>query len=129
MSPEHKEALAKGRTLGRSVKAYLDALENNRPKRGRKRTNESITARLQSLEQLITSADPIKRIALIQERIDLQSELENMAERVDLTELEAGFVANAKEYSESKGIGYHAWRELGVSAPVLKRAGISRSAS
>ncbi|MDQ1502388.1 MAG: hypothetical protein QOD57_115, partial [Actinomycetota bacterium] len=37
MSDEHKQALAEGRDQGRGVRLYLEALEKNRPKRGRKR--------------------------------------------------------------------------------------------
>jgi len=47
----------------------------------------------------------------------------------DLAALEADFVQVAASYSARKGISYTAWRELGVSADVLKRAGISRRAS
>jgi hypothetical protein len=36
-------------------------------------------------------------------------------------------VKAASAYSARKGISYAAWRELGVEAAVLKRAGISRS--
>jgi hypothetical protein len=44
--------------------------------------------------------------------------------------LEDGFVEHARSYGERKGISYAAWREIGVSAAVLKRAGIySRSAA
>ncbi len=42
MSAEHKAALAKGREEGRAVRRYLEALEEQRPRRGRKRTPESI---------------------------------------------------------------------------------------
>ena len=35
----------------------------------------------------------------------------------------------AKAYSQRKGIEYASWRELGVSAEVLKRAGVSRGAA
>ena len=45
----------------------------------------------------------------------------------EIGELEAGFVAVAKLYSERKGLTYAAWREAGVDARVLKQAGISRS--
>ena len=38
------------------------------------------------------------------------------------------FVDAAAEYSERKGITYSAWRELGVPAAVLKRAGVKRDA-
>ena len=39
--------------------------------------------------------------------------------------LRAVFAECARAYGERKGISYAAWREIGVSAPVLKRAGIS----
>ena len=45
----------------------------------------------------------------------------------DIGELEAGFVAVAKSYSERKGLTYSAWREAGVDARVLKQAGINCS--
>ncbi len=127
MSDEHKAALAAGRAMGRSVKRYLEALESNRPKRGRKRTKDSITARLEAIEEALTTADAVKRVNLIQERLDLQDELASMEQVVDISELEDAFVEVAKAYSESKGLSYTAWREAGVPADVLRRAGISRS--
>lgn len=127
MSAEHKAALAQGRTQGRAVRVYLEALAANRPKRGRKRTPDSIKARLDRIENELSDADPLRRLQLVQERIDLQHELEASAEKVDLGALESDFVATAKGYSERKGISYAAWREAGVSAATLKAAGISRS--
>ena len=47
---------------------------------------------------------------------------------MDLSGLEADFVAVAKEYSQRKGISYAAWREVGVEPAVLKKAGVTRSA-
>ncbi len=127
MSDDHKAALAEGRALGRSVKSYLAALEANRPKRGRKRTVESIGARLETIEMLLAGAETVTKVALIQERMDLTEELAGMQVTTDISDLEDAFVSAAKDYSESKGISYAAWREAGVSAAVLKRAGISRS--
>ena len=46
MSETHKEALAEGRNHARVVGSYLDALEANKPKRGRKRTPDSVKKRL-----------------------------------------------------------------------------------
>jgi len=128
MSDEHKAALAAGRSMGRSVKVYLEALDANRPKRGRKRTPDSIKKRLDTIDAQLVAADPVKRLLLVQERIDLLQEIEAMTGAVDLTAVESDFVAVARDYSMSKGISYAAWREIGVSAVVLKRAGISRSA-
>jgi hypothetical protein len=127
MSAEHKAALAEGRNQGRSVRRYLEALDRHRPKRGRKRTSDSIKKRLERIELELPEADQLKRLQLIQERIDLSAELEILDTNVDLTGLEEEFVKAAAAYSGRKGISYAAWRELGVEAAVLKRAGISRS--
>lgn len=127
MSDEHKAALAEGRNQGRAVRRYLEALEAHKPRRGRKRTPESIQKRLRKIESELENADALKRLQLIQERLDLTAELETAEAKVDLSELEQGFVDAAAAYSARKGISYAAWRELGVDAAVLKRAGISRS--
>ena len=42
--------------------------------------------------------------------------------------LEEDFVQAAKNYGDRKGISYAAWREAGVDAGVLRRAGIRRGA-
>lgn len=128
MSSEHKAALAKGRALGKSVRDYLEALDQNRPKRGRKRTADSVKKRLEAIEASLPGATAIKRLELVQERRDLTVELATMGTFVDLSGLEKGFVRDAKAYSDSKGITYASWREVGVPADVLKKAGISRSA-
>lgn len=127
MSAEHKAALATGRVESRAVKAYLEALEDNRPKRGRRRTPDSIQRRLDTIDAAIPTADPVNRLALIQERNDLTAELDNISDTTDMSELETAFTKVAKAYSERKGIGYAAWREVGVPASVLKEAGITRA--
>ena len=128
MTDEHKAALALGREQGRAVRAYLEALEANKPKRGRKRTPESVAKRLEAVEVQIPDADPVKRLQLVQERLDLRAELETKEDTVDLAGLEADFVGAAKGYRDRKGISYAAWREVGVPASALKAAGISRRA-
>ena len=127
MSSDHKEALALGRAEGRTVRAYLEALESNRPKRGRKRTKESISARLATIAEQLDQADALKRLQLAQEEIDLTDELARMDQGIDITELETEFIAVANSYAQRKGISYTAWREVGVPASVLKTAGITRS--
>ncbi len=109
------------------MRAYLEALEANRPKRGRKRTPDSINKRLATIESELQSTDKLHALHLRQERRDLQEELSAMDETVDLAGVEKDFVAAAKGYGERKGISYATWREAGVSAAVLKQAGISRS--
>ena len=129
MSDEHKAALAIGREQGRAVRRYLEALEQHKPKRGRKRTPESISTRLAHIEEALDTADPLTRLQLVQERMDLQAELASKSETVDLGSLEDDFVEAARAYGERKGISYAAWREAGVEAAVLKRAGIRRGAA
>ncbi len=128
MTEEHKQALAVGRAEGRMVRAYLEALESSRPKRGRKRTKESIGRRLERIDAELEAADPLKRLQLTQEQIDLTEELESMDNGVNMADLENDFVRVAQGYAERKGITYQAFRQIGVPASVLKRAGITRAA-
>ncbi len=127
MSDSHKEALARGREQGRLVRRYVDALEANRPKRGRKRTLETVSRRLKEVERQLETAQGFDRVHLIQQRIDLRNEMVVKSTVVDLSELETGFVDAAAEYGRRKGITYAAWREVGVPSGVLSRAGIARS--
>lgn len=128
MSAEHKEALAIGRAEGRAVRAYLEALESSKPKRGRKRTKESIAKRIEKIEVELEEADPLKRLQITQERLDLIEELDTMDNAIDITDLETEFTKVAKDYAARKGLTYAAFRQIGVPAAVLKRAGISRAA-
>ena len=126
MSAQHKEALALGREQGRAVRRYLEALEAHKPKRGRKRTPESIQRRLADIEARLANADPLSKLQLVQERMNLQNELASKSAVVDLSALEKAFVKAASEYGRRKGISYAAWREAGVDAAVLRQAGIRR---
>ena len=127
MSDDHKAALAEGREQGRVVRRYLEALESHRPKRGRKRTPESITKRLAAIDDQLTTADPLHRLHLVQERLDLERELAaSGGDDADLDELEAAFTEVAAAYGERKGLTYEAWRSIGVAPRVLKAAGIGR---
>jgi len=129
MSDAHKAALVTGREQGRAVRAYLEALESNKPKRGRRRTPESIEKRLEAIADLIERTDPLTRVQLFQERLDLEAELVAGSTQVDLAGLEEGFIAVAAAYAGRKGISYSAWREIGVPAATLRAAGITRNAT
>jgi hypothetical protein len=124
VTAEHKAAMAAGRRESKAVGDYLAALEAHKPKRGRKRTTESIGKRLEAIEIEMASADPLTRVNLIQERMDLNVALSQVGAAVDLSALEAEFVANAKSYSDRRGISKAAWKELGVDPGVLKAAGL-----
>lgn len=126
MSDEHKAALARGRAEGRAVRDYLEALRSTKPKRGRKRTAESVTKRLEKIDRELAEASPLDELKLVQERRDLSNELDSMGDAADISAIEDAFVKVAKAYSERQGITYSSWREVGVSAATLKRAGINR---
>ncbi len=126
MSDEHKAALVEGRAESRAVRTYLEALAQSRPRRGRRRTTDSITKRLAVVDHELETASALTRLQLVQERMDLTRELETMGTTVDISAAEADFVRSAAGYAKRKGISYAAWREAGVPADVLKKAGITR---
>jgi len=126
MTDDHKSALAVGRTEGKAVRDYLEALRANKPKRGRKRTPESIAKRLEAISDELVGADAMTELKLVQEQMDLTAEVAGMGESVDISALEREFAGVVKSYSERQGISYAAWRKVGVDASVLKDAGIGR---
>ena len=126
MSDDHKAALAKGRMEGRVVRDYLEGLRATKPKRGRKRTPDTIRKRLGAIDAELASASPLDELLLVQERRDLEAELAAKSNAIDMDALEKEFMQVAKSYSDSKSISYASWRDVGVPASTLKRAGISR---
>jgi hypothetical protein len=123
MSQEHKDALARGRRESRAIKNYLKTIESRKP--GRPVTKESLTSRLATVNaKLEGTDDPLKRLDLLQSRLDIEEALAAVKEVANLDQIEADFVANAKGYSQRKGISYTAWRRFGVPAALLKKAGI-----
>jgi len=127
MTNEHKAALAQGRVEGRAVREYLESLRANKPKRGRRRTPDSIKARLKAIDAQLDEADALSELKLRQERRNLENELRARSSGSDHGAIEKSFIQVAKSYSERQGITYQAWREVGVDASVLKKAGIGRS--
>jgi hypothetical protein len=124
MSNAHKKALANGRNEGRIIREYLEIVEATKPKRGRRRTPESITKRLAVINAELKTADPVTKVRLIQERLNLRNELAGMKSKTEIVAAEARFIKVAKSFSERNDITYDAWREFGVGPAVLKRAGI-----
>lgn len=124
MSNAHKKALAEGRSEGRIIRDYLEVVEATKPRRGRRRTPESIARRLSLITQELKTADPVTKVRLIQERLDLRTELAGMKTKSEVVAAESKFVKVAKRFSQRNNITFDAWREFGVAPSVLKRAGI-----
>ena len=113
-----------------AVRAYLKALEQNAPQPGRRRrTPENLKRQLAALAPMLEGASITKRLDLIQQRINLETDLEALqqAESVDLSALEAGFATHAAAYGGRRGSASAAGREVGVSSTTLKSAGIRRN--
>ena len=72
MSDAHKAALAEGRVHSRAVRNYLEALESSKPKRGRKRTPDSIKRRLAEIDAAIADANKLSQLGLVQEQANLE---------------------------------------------------------
>lgn len=126
MSASHKKALANGRNEGRVIREYLEIVEATKPKRGRKRTPDSITKRLAVIAAELKVTDPVTKVRLMQERLNLRNELAGMKSKAEVSAAEGKFVKVARSFSERNDITYDAWREFGVTPTVLKRAGIEK---
>jgi ribosomal protein S21 len=122
MSDEHKQAIADARRQNQVVRDYLNALTTTKPAGHRPSATPE-----QLQEQIDAESDPVKRLELIQRRLDLEDRLAAEQEQPDLDSLQDAFVAVAADYATRKGITYTAFRELGVPAPVLQQAGIPRT--
>lgn len=126
MSQEHKDALAQGRIEARAIRSYLEALPTMAP--GRRSSKESLESRIATINGKIGAAEnPLKRVELIQSRLEAIEALQALESSENFEELEAGFTQHARAYSLRKGISYTAWRELGVPAATVKAAGIAET--
>ena len=84
MSVAHKKALANGRNEGRIIREYLEIVEATKPRRGRRRTPESIAKRLSVITHELKTADPVTKVRLIQERLNLKTELASMKTKTEM---------------------------------------------
>ena len=88
-------------------------------------TKASLQKKLSTIDlKMKSETNPLKRLDLMQTRADTEKALGSVESTVDPEELVAGFVAHAKSYSQRKGISYSTWRQFGVPAEVLRKAGI-----
>jgi len=128
LSASHKRALAEGRTMSATVDRYLAAV-NTPKRRGRKVSQAALVERLGAAQTRAKSATGVERVLAAQEVRDISSRIAAMqsAGTTDLKDLENAFVRVAKAFGEKRGIGYGAWRDAGVPAVVLKRAGVART--
>ena len=86
MTAQHKAALAEGRDEGRAVKSYLEALQQNRPRAGpAAHAGFDQEAPRRHRRRATPRARRSSSSSSVQERMDLQKELEAMGTKVDLS--------------------------------------------
>jgi hypothetical protein len=78
------------------------------------------------LRERVTKEQGVKRLRTLQRVRDLEYAAELLEEEPEGDSLEAYFIANARAYAEANGIEYATFREVGVTAKVLREAGITR---
>lgn len=126
LTGEHKQAMALGRKQSKVINQYLTVIQAEKPKRGRKRTVESIQRQLDEIDAKLKDASPVVRLNLMSQQRVLQADLQRLEEKQEIDGLEEQFVEVAKDFGERKGIEYKTWREFGVPSEVLEKAGIGR---
>lgn len=124
MDAEHKAKLVEGRADARVVKAYLQYLDENKPKRGRRRTVDSISNRLAQIDAELPNETALSRLKMFQERTDLTNELEALGRVADGSELREEFVGCASRYAAAHGLKAGAFRQMGVDTATVKEAKI-----
>jgi hypothetical protein len=127
MTTTHKAALARGREMSTIVDRYLSVV-NVPKKRGRRVSPAVLRKRLAAADATRKSSTGVAKVLAAQEVRDLRARLaETSGDGTNAKTLEASFVKVARQFSVNRGISYAAWRDAGVPAAVLQRAGIART--
>ena len=119
MVDENRAVFAADRHEATVVRAYLEALERERLQPRGVGPRSSVEGSLRASDAHQAGAGWIGG-----SRLNGHSPAAVDTE-VDLTTLEADFVAVASSYGRRRGICYAAWRVVGVDPAVLGRAGIT----
>ena len=129
MTAAHKKALADGRAMSAAVDRYLTSI-NTPKRRGRKVSTATLETRLRAAQARSRKAAGVEKVVAAQEVRDLRAKLaeaKGTGTGTDTKAAEAAFVKVARKFGESRGISYGAWRDAGVPAAVLKKAGVART--
>lgn len=111
------------RSASNVVKRYLDAMKNRNGARGdaeaqvRRAQGKLATVR----GKLAAEPASFARLRLLQQERDLLREVDSLG---SVPQLEAEFIQLAPVVASEYGIEYATWREAGVDAAVLEKAGI-----
>lgn len=125
-TPEQIEEAGRRRSQTVVIRRYLAALDGQ-PRNGQRISPEKLQERLEKIREQMVDADPITRVKLVQQRIEVESHLAQVEDQSDAEAAEAAFIEHAWDWAQREGISYTALREVGVPANVLAQAGIARS--
>lgn len=120
--PQTDRAAKVGAT--KAVDAYLRALENTKPRRGRKPDPDALRRKVAVAAADVTETSGLAQLVAMEKRNRLEQQLEDLEQVTSLVDLEAGFVEAAAIVAEAKGLSRQTFREFGVPADVLDRAGV-----
>lgn len=116
----------------RAVRRYLDRLDQQQERRrgGDRRPTQRLEEVKGKLDAALSNGvRGLQRVQLIQQRREVEEEIRGRkAARTPEAPDDADFVTHGRLYAAAKGITYGAFREFGVPAAVLRRAGIARKA-
>lgn len=113
--------------MSATVDRYLTAISTPR-KRGRKVSRSTLERRLAAAQERTKSSVGVARLLAAQDVRALRARLtDGSGNDGDIKSLQAEFIKVAKKFGENRGISYGAWRDAGVPADVLKRAGVART--
>ena len=114
--------------MSATVDRYLVAV-NTPKRRGRKVTKATLEQRLVEAHMRLKSAKGVEKVLAAQEIRDLEAKTARIESSgaADMKALETDFIRIAKRFGENRGVGYGAWRDAGVPADVLRRAGVART--
>ncbi len=128
VTADQKLAMKEGRRDSGHIDAYLKAIARPKP-RGRPDRLDQLAQRLNKAQAEAASSEGIARLKSLQTAADLQHRIDSATagNEEDTVALESAFVDVAARYSERHGISYATWREAGVPASMLKRAGVRQT--
>jgi hypothetical protein len=104
--------------------------ERNVPRNGRTVPVDRLEEQLARIDTDLETATSVKRVLLIQRRMDLEDRLASGGKDGydNFEEAQLAFIKVAAAWAERKGLSYATLRQVGVPAGVLQAAGIRRGA-
>lgn len=108
-----------------AIRTYLDLLSQPK-KKGRKPAGlDQTRAKLEAVSLALEGAKGIEYLHLYQRKLDLEARLKELwRPAIDPQQAEAAFIEHVAEWAKAKNVSYAALRSAGVSAQVLRRAGM-----